>query len=152
MKNKFSAKGDSFSKQIILIAIFISIFLCGFQSGNKKDGPSAVKDQQSIRKTQVLSDNWRFQLDIQDIGEKEQWFANDLSEWGKVTVPGAWDCYEDALWQYQGIGWYTTTINPDDFIAGKKTEIVFGRVMYYSKVWLNGEFIGENIGGYSPFR
>jgi len=23
--------------------------------------------------------------------------------------------------------------------------------MYYSKVWLNGEFIGENIGGYLPF-
>ena len=82
---------------------------------------------------------------------KNNGLTKDLSDWGKVTVPRAWDCYEDALWQYQGIGWYTTIISPDDFIAGKKTEIVFGRVMYYSKVWLNGEFIGENIGGYLPF-
>ncbi len=151
MKKKFRAKGDSFYKQIIVIVIFISIFLCGSQSGNKKDGPSAVVDQQSIRKIQVLSDIWRFQLDVRDIGEKERWFDKDLSDWGSVKVPGAWDCYEDALWQYQGIGWYTTTITPDDFIAGRKTEIIFGRVMQYSKIWLNGEFIGENIGGYLPF-
>ena len=63
----------------------------------------------------------------------------------------AWDLYEDAMWEYEGIGWYTTIITPDESIAVKKTEVVFGRVMYYSKVWLNGEFIGENIGGYLPF-
>ena len=40
---------------------------------------------------------------------------------------------------------------PMNPLPDKKTEIVFGRVMYYSKVWLNGEFIGENIGGYLPF-
>ncbi len=68
-----------------------------------------------------------------------------------MTVPLAWNCYEDALFDYQGIGWYSTSLTPDQSIAGKKTEIVFGRVMYYSKVWLNGEFIGENIGGYLPF-
>jgi len=151
MKKKFNAIAERFYKQMILIAVFIGIFLCECQSINKNGGLSSFEDKQSVRKIQVLSDNWRFQLDIRDIGEKEQWFAKDLSEWGKVTVPGAWDCYEAALWEYEGIGWYTTIINPDDFIAGKKIEIVFGRVMQYSKVWLNGEFIGENIGGYLPF-
>ena len=32
-----------------------------------------------------------------------------------------------------------------------RTEIIFNRVLYYSKVWINGEYIGENIGGYLPF-
>jgi beta-galactosidase/beta-glucuronidase len=151
MKKKFSAKADKFFNQIIFMVIFISIFLCECQSGNKKVSSAAVENQQSIRKIRVLSDNWKFQIDVKDLGEKEHWYDKDLNDWGSVTVPQAWNCYEDALWQYEGIGWYTTNISSDDSIALKKTEIVFGRVMYYSKVWLNGEFIGENIGGYLPF-
>lgn len=113
MKNKFSATTARFYRQIIFIAVFISIFLCECQSNNKKVDPSVVEDKQSIRKIQVLSDNRRFQLDIRDIGENEGWYKNDFNRnnWAKVTVPQAWDCYETALWGYEGTGWYTTTIN-----------------------------------------
>src|SRR4051812_17414281 len=71
----------------------------------------------SQRKKIVLSDNWKFQPDIKDIGEGEHWFIKDFNgcDWGKVQVPSPWDCYETALWEYEGIGWYMTTINPDDF-------------------------------------
>jgi beta-galactosidase/beta-glucuronidase len=151
MKNKFSAEADRFCNRMILTAVFINLLLSGCQSGDNKDGPSASEDQQTVRKIQELSSNWRFQLDINNIGEKEQWFDKDLNDWGIVAVPQAWNCYEEALWQYEGIGWYTTTIGPNDFTVGRITKIIFGRVMYYSKVWLNGEFIGENIGGYLPF-
>lgn len=109
----------------------------------------------STRKNVVLSDNWTFQVDIKSIGEEERWFNDDFArdDWQKVPiVPRAWDCYEDALWEYEGIAWYSTTINPGDFDAGKKTMIRFNRVMYYTKVWLNGEYLGENIGGYLPFQ
>jgi beta-galactosidase/beta-glucuronidase len=151
MKKKFNLIAERFCKQMILAAVFSGIIICECQSINNSVSMAASEGKESVRKIRELSGNWRFQLDVRNIGEKEHWFSNDLSEWGKVTVPGAWDCYEDALWQYQGIGWYTTIISPDDFTPVKKTEIVFGRVMYYSKVWLNGEFIGENIGGYLPF-
>ena len=151
MKNSFSAKADRSFKETVFIIVSIILFLCGCQSQNKQSSPTASENLQSARKTEVLNNNWRFQLDVRDIGEKEHWFDKDLSDWGSVTVPMAWNCYEEALFQYEGIGWYTTIINPDESIANKKTEIVFGRVMYYSKVWLNGEFIGENIGGYLPF-
>lgn len=153
MENTFRSKAESYYPQIILIAILISTFFYGCQFFNLKGGSSVAEDQQSIRKTKVLADNWNFQLDDTDVGEKEKWFQNgfDRNQWANVTVPQAWNCYEEALWQYQGVGWYSTTINPDDFVSGKKIEVSFGRVMYYSKVWLNGEFIGENIGGYLPF-
>ena len=107
----------------------------------------------SSRQRNVLSENWKFQVDIKDIGEREHWFMKDFNacDWGKVQVPSPWDCYETALWEYEGIGWYMTTISPDDFTNNKRNSILFHRVMYYSKVWLNGEFIGENIGGYLPF-
>jgi beta-glucuronidase len=151
MKKKLSVKADRSCMKLFLMTVTIGIFLCGCQNGNLKRTPSVVENQQSVRKTEVLNNNWRFQLDVRDIGEKEHWFDKELSDWSSVTVPLAWNCYEEALFQYEGIGWYTTSINPDESIAGKKTEIVFGRVMYYTKLWLNGEFIGENIGGYLPF-
>src|SRR5690349_20970275 len=71
----------------------------------------------SCRKKNVLSENWKFQVDIKDIGEREHWFMKDFNacDWGKVQVPSPWDCYEAALWEYEGIGWYMTMINPDDF-------------------------------------
>jgi len=137
--------------QIIFISYLISIICGGFKSINTNENLGVLDDEQTVRKVQILSDGWKFQLDVRDIGEKEKWFTQDLSDWASVKVPGAWDCYEDALWQYQGIGWYTTTIDSEDFISGRKVEIIFGRVMQYSKIWLNGEFIGENIGGYLPF-
>ena len=130
----------------------MSLLLYGFKPENNRSTTHAMENQLTVRIIKALSDNWKFQLDINDIGEKEKWFDKDHGDWAKKTVPLAWNCYEDALWQYEGIGWYTTTFTPSESIAGKKTDIVFGRVMYYSKVWLNGEFIGENIGGYLPFH
>jgi len=150
IKIYIAEKAGIFS-QIKFIVFLISIICCGFNSINTNKNLEALEDEQTVRKVQVLSDEWRFQLDVRDIGEKERWFNQDLSDWASVKVPGAWDCYEDALWQYQGIGWYTTTIDSEDFISGRKVEIMFGRVMQYSKVWLNGEFVGEHIGGYLPF-
>ncbi|WP_018616923.1 glycoside hydrolase family 2 protein [Segetibacter koreensis] len=123
-------------------------------------GPYVSQEQQkgdvkskSERKSIVLSDNWKFQVDIKDIGEREQWFTKQFShsDWGKVIVPQAWDYYETALWEYEGIGWYMTKLDTVDFDMSRRTLILFNRVMFYSKVWLNGEFIGENIGGYLPF-
>ena len=151
MKNELNVLTGSTCLKSILAVVSIGLFLCGCQPDKKKSALAASENQQTVRKIQELTNNWRFQLDVRDIGEKEQWFNKDLSGWSSVTVPLAWNCYEEALFQYEGIGWYTTIINTDESIANKRTELVFGRVMYYSKVWLNGEFIGENIGGYLPF-
>jgi beta-glucuronidase len=134
-----------------LISI-IGIMTYGCQSNKGKPSDSNVEITSSNRKVVEL-DEWKFQMDIRDIGEKENWYKESYNkkEWAEVSVPQAWNCYEDAMWQYQGIGWYTKVIQPEDFVAGNKVKINFGRVMYYSKLWINGEFIGENIGGYLPF-
>jgi len=135
-----------------LIIISVIVF-SGCQVNNQSGAKHETEKDQSIRKAVTLSDNWRFQIDIRNIGEEEGWFRDgfDRNSWGEQTVPQAWDCYETALWGYEGIGWYSTTINPEDFDPGKRTVVEFGRVMFYSKLWINGEYIGENIGGYLPF-
>ena len=141
------------STSMTSVAIVIIFILTNCQVSDKPGSKFEAGKNRSEREIVTLSENWRFQLDIRDIGEKEGWFKDtfDRDPWAKVLVPQAWDCYETALWGYEGIGWYSKTINPGDFSAGKRTEIIFNRVMYYSKVWINGEYIGENIGGYLPF-
>ena len=133
--------------------LFIFIIFCGCQESGEHGGRQAAGEGEAVRKTVELSNGWQFQIDIRNIGEEERWFAEefDRSGWGTATVPGAWDCYETALWGFEGIGWYAVTIDPEDFESGKRAELIFNRVMYYSKVWLNGEYIGENLGGYLPF-
>jgi hypothetical protein len=32
------------------------------------------------------------------------------NKWAKVSVPKAWDLYDEALWAYEDIGWYTIRI------------------------------------------
>ena len=34
---------------------------------------------------------------------------------------------------------------------GKRQYLKYGRVMYHTRVWLNGEYLGEHIDGYLPF-
>jgi beta-galactosidase/beta-glucuronidase len=101
-----------------------------------------------------LSAGWSFQMDVSDIGEKEQWYRNNFDRlaWAKVSVPKAWDLYDEALWGYEGIGWYTTRIEGAQVRKDSIQRLKFGRVNYHSKVWLNGEQLGENVNGYLPFE
>jgi beta-galactosidase/beta-glucuronidase len=133
------------------VTVVLTVILSGCQTINQPDKNSNTENDKSVRQAVTLAGDWRFQLDIRDIGEKEKWYEKDNSAWGSVVVPLAWNCYEEGLFNYEGIGWYSTGFTPDQAVTGKKSEIVFGRVMYYTKVWINGEFIGENIGGYLPF-
>jgi len=101
-----------------------------------------------------IAAGWRFQLDVYDLGEKEQWHANgfDRSAWAEVSVPKAWDLFDEALWGYEGIGWYATAVPGAWARKNAVQRLIFGRVNYHTRVWLNGEFLGENANGYLPFE
>jgi beta-galactosidase/beta-glucuronidase len=101
-----------------------------------------------------ITDSWRFLIDVPDVGEKENWQATtfDRSKWTKVEVPKAWDLFDEALWGYEGVGWYSTELAAGLTTNGKVQRLKFGRVNYHAKVWLNGEFLGENVNGYLPFE
>src|SRR5512136_1908308 len=104
--------------------------------------------------TVMISSGWQFQMDVRDIGAGEGWYANgfDRSAWAKASVPKAWDLFDEALWGYEGIGWYATTIDGALARKDKVQRLKFGRVNYHTNVWLNGEPLGENVNGYLPFE
>ena len=100
-----------------------------------------------------ISDAWRFIIDVDDLGEKERSHdpGYDRSKWASVPAPKAWDLYDEALWGYEGIGWYARTLDGSCARVGRIQRLHFDRVKYHAKVWLNGKLIGENWNGYLPF-
>ena len=68
-----------------------------------------------------------------------------------LTVPGDWNTQDDRYYYYEGTVWYKKSF--DD--PTEKDEVVylyFEAVNYEAKVYLNGDYLGEHKGGYTPFQ
>ena len=138
----------------IPLVIVSIVVLAKEPAGHVAAGAEPASAKQPSRSSVELAGNWRYQVDMLDVGEKEDWQATvfDRSRWSNVEVPKAWDLFDDAMWGYEGVGWYSTEIAAGLAVKGKVQRLKFGRVNYQAKVWLNGEFLGENANGYLPFE
>ncbi len=101
----------------------------------------------------LLSDGWSYAPDPDDIGMDEGWFEPGFSRenWIPVTVPGVWDGEHEAIpiTAQKKVGWYARELEPP--AGAEKPALVFLGAMFITDVWLDGEYIGGNFGGYTPF-
>ncbi|HIE51027.1 MAG TPA: hypothetical protein EYP85_04650 [Armatimonadetes bacterium] len=100
-----------------------------------------------------LNGRWAFDFDPKDVGEKEEWFrAHAFTR--TIVVPYPWEAplsgIADA--EYQGAAWYQREFTVPAEWARQRVVLKFGAVDWEAKVWVNGEFVGEHVGGYSPFE
>jgi len=68
-----------------------------------------------------------------------------------MVIPSDWNTKNGQLFFYEGSVWFKKDFNYAKK-AGQKTFVYFGAVNYDAKVYLNGEKIGEHIGGFTPFN
>ncbi len=68
-----------------------------------------------------------------------------------MVIPSDWNTQDEKLFFYEGSVWFKKDFNYTKK-PGQKTYVYFGAVNYDAKVYLNGEKIGEHIGGYTPFN
>ena len=107
--------------------------------------------QNNKREKYDISGIWKFKVDSEKIGEKENWqinFKNTLD----IAVPGSWNEQLEAegLIHYTGTAWYSTDIFIPQNFNNKRIWIRIGSADYYSKLWINGKLIGDNLGGFLP--
>jgi len=108
--------------------------------------PDVVRQEMTL-----LTGEWDFAFDPQDVGLAQQWFAAPHFP-ETIQVPF---CVESEA---SGIGdtdppavvWYARMFSHAGDGAGR-TLLNFGAVDYHAMVWLNGAFLGEHFGGYTPF-
>lgn len=100
-----------------------------------------------------LSEDWHFLVDPQDIGEQSGWFepSFDHSEWLEIAIPHTWNVMEE-FYEYEGLAWYRCSFSLPESVPGASIRLKFEGVFYYARLWLNGDFIGEHEGGYTPFE
>jgi beta-galactosidase/beta-glucuronidase len=130
--------------------VVFSLTTLVFAGGNMRSAASAPG---APREEREVATGWRFRIDIHDQGENEHWFDHSLdrSQWSPVDVPRAWDTFDESLRGFEGAGWYSVTLDGSWAQPDKVQHLNFGRVMYHTRAWLNGEFLGEHIDGYLPF-
>jgi beta-galactosidase/beta-glucuronidase len=143
--DKLSIGDDTMTHHLRPILLYlVTIGLSNAGAAPTSPGPRTVQE---------LATGWHFQIDVHDQGETERWFAleRDRSAWREVLVPRGWDTYDESLRGYEGVGWYSLSL-PDSWNRLEKRQLLqFGRVMYHTKAWLNGEYLGEHVDGYLPF-
>ena len=109
---------------------------------------------QFVRKQwQNLNGEWNFIFDDNDEGETKGYFK-DFPKNRKINVPFTYETklsgIEEESIHY--IVWYNRKINiSKEQLQNNKIILNFEGSDYKTKVWINGNYIGENIGAYSRF-
>jgi len=106
------------------------------------------------RFSHVLDGMWLFQVDREERGREESWFAPDFvpEGWLSVPVPGNWDTYLPELFGYAGVAWYRRSFRADPNWRRQRVALRFEGANYGTKVWLNGQELGSHEGGFIPFQ
>jgi beta-glucuronidase len=94
---------------------------------------------------------WKFKIDEDDIGEKEEWFRGFESE-DLIYVPSSWNEQNPRWDQFSGVAWYQKDFYMRENLEGKIAWIIFEGAGYKTKVWINEKFVGEHEGSFTSFK
>lgn len=109
---------------------------------------------QFVRKEwENLNGEWNFIFDDNDKGQIEEYFK-DFPINKKINVPFTYETklsgIEDESVHY--IVWYNRKINiSKEQLQNNNVILNFEGSDYKTKIWINGNYIGENVGAYSRF-
>jgi hypothetical protein len=99
-----------------------------------------------------LNGEWNFQFDIENKGETEKWFENTQGFLQTINVPFSWGAPLSGVEDGGDIGWYKREIIIPESWKGKRIFLVTGASDWTTSGWLDGNAIGQNQGGYTPFE
>jgi beta-galactosidase/beta-glucuronidase len=106
--------------------------------------------QNDTRNMLDLSGFWNFKLDPKDVGEGERWF-DGLESPRTIAVPASWnELYQDTR-EYLDAAWYVRECYVPGGWQGQRIHLRVGSANYAARVWINGQFVGQHLGGHLPF-
>ncbi|MEM7485364.1 MAG: glycoside hydrolase family 2 TIM barrel-domain containing protein [Bacteroidota bacterium] len=175
MKNKIPTTFNmAIYKLVVLLFLF---FFTLIQVGAQEHLLQNVYNRPSTS----LNGNWKYVIDPYDTGYRNHrnWTPFDEVEstkasakpyytdkvieerWDRVEynfntspeiiVPSDWNSQFEKLQYYEGAIWYRTTF---DYTTDtdQRTFLYFGAANYQTDVYLNGEKVGQHLGGFDPFN
>ncbi|MGH9528690.1 MAG: glycoside hydrolase family 2 protein, partial [Terriglobales bacterium] len=125
--------------------------------------PSNLIANVAGRTSTSLDGTWNTIVDPYEGGVQARFYENakphdknDLVEYDfdasqKLAVPGDWNSQRGSLFFYEGTVWYQRYFSYAK-CPHTRLFLYFGAANYIARVWLNGEKIGEHVGGFTPFN
>lgn len=154
-------------KNILPLFCFLMLHLA-LNAQVKQPGKNMPALVASPRISKDINLQWTFNYFADEKADKKniQDPQFDDSKWPEVAVPHSWQLYEttgelhpfirnpaesDNDYWWKGWGWYRKHFIIDPSQSGKKIFVEFDGVMKYSKVYINGHYLGDHKGGYGSF-
>jgi beta-glucuronidase len=75
----------------------------------------------------------------------------DFDRSSSLSVPGDWNSQRAELLWYEGTIWYKRSFDSPSR-PGRRVFVRFGAANYHARAWLNGQYLGEHVGGFTPFE
>ncbi|MFX1569513.1 MAG: glycoside hydrolase family 2 protein [Promethearchaeota archaeon] len=108
-------------------------------------------------KTVSLNGKWKCISDHQNIGIKNKWYDQEHYELDRknlidIEIPKSFNNL-DEFGNFEGIVWHFYQFKMRETLDLSKFDyqIRFKGANYNSKVWLNGKYLGQHNGGFTPF-
>lgn len=120
---------------------------------------SGCSSESKVRSHKDFTEDWKFYL-----GDDSLAIGNDYddSKWRTLDLPHDWSIEADFSLSNPatpgggalpgGVGWYRKEFAVEKSDTDKKIYIDFDGVYWNSKVWVNGQLLGERPNGYISFR
>jgi beta-glucuronidase len=151
-------KGIAFchKDKVILTGVSLAIYLVSVLAGCGRN-PTPTKPTRTLIPLSPasisLSGEWRLNVDWNGYGEKDGWAKPDTDDsgWEVVNVPHTWNTMR-KYYDYEGLAWYRRRFTVPAGAKDAHLRLRFEAVFYIAKVWLNGEYLGQHEGGYTPFE
>src|SRR4051812_14938378 len=117
----------------------------------------------SNRTTVSLDGPWQAIIDPYETGLNARFYLNakpkdkqelveyDFDKSDVLNVPGDWNLQKKALFFYEGPVWYKKSFSYRKR-GHTRVFIHFGAANYFTRIYLNGEALGEHEGGFTPFN
>lgn len=100
-----------------------------------------------------LNGLWSFEFDDENVGQSEKWFDNGITFSREIEVPFVFQSKESKIHEekFHDYVWYKRKINLPKEWREEQVILHFGAVDYYTKIYVNGMYIGEHTGGHTSF-
>ncbi|MDU1854148.1 MAG: beta galactosidase jelly roll domain-containing protein, partial [Clostridium baratii] len=100
-----------------------------------------------------LNGIWRFKLDKGN-GFSEKWYESSLKDTMEMAVPSSYNDLVEAeeVRDHVGWVWYERNFTIHKNLLDERIVLRFGSATHEAKVYLNGKFLVEHKGGFTPFE
>ena len=145
-----------------LLSCFLILFAAFF--GHAAADASPLINNISSRTTISLNGSWHFIVDPFETGIRARFYTKanpndkdskqvveyDFDKSDTLNVPGDWNTQKKELFFYEGPIWYERSFS---YHKREHTRVFvnFEAANYFSRVYLNGEALGEHEGGFTRF-